>query len=91
MAINSLPPKSLAPAVEALLISDITAAALAGVSRATWRRLFAAGKTPAAVRLGRRRLWDVAELRNWIQAKCPDRRTWEALQAQSRRYPRVVS
>jgi excisionase family DNA binding protein len=81
---------SKAPTSEALLVPDTVAAALTGVSRATWRRLFAAGKTPAAVRLGRRRLWNRAELVAWAEAKCPDRRTWEAMSAQARRLPRVV-
>jgi predicted DNA-binding transcriptional regulator AlpA len=76
-------------AVEALQVPDTVAARLAGVSRATWWRLHAAAKTPAAVKLGRKRLWNRAELEAWIAAKCPDRQTWEAMQAPSRRY-RVV-
>ncbi len=38
---------------EPLLIPDTVAAALAGVSRATWWRLHAAAKTPRAIKLGR--------------------------------------
>jgi excisionase family DNA binding protein len=76
--------------VEAQQIPDTIAAKLAGVSRATWHRLRVAGKLgPQAVRLGRKVLWNRAEVEAWIQAKCPDRRTWEALQAQNRRL-RVV-
>jgi len=70
---------------EPLLIPDITAAALAGVSRATWWRLHVAGKTPASLKLARRRLWNRAEVVAWIEARCPDRQTWEALRAMSRR------
>jgi predicted DNA-binding transcriptional regulator AlpA len=76
---------------EALQVPDTVAAAMAGVSRSHWWRLHAAAKTPAAVKLGRKVLWNRAELQSWIQARCPDRRTWEAMQAQARRYPRVVS
>jgi predicted DNA-binding transcriptional regulator AlpA len=68
-----------------LLISDRAAAALAGVSRAHWHRLRAAGKVPAPVRLGRKVLWRRSELVTWIEAGCPDARTWQAMQAQHRR------
>jgi predicted DNA-binding transcriptional regulator AlpA len=76
-------------AIEALLVADVLAARMAGVSRSHWWRLHAAAKTPAAVKLGRKVLWNRAEVEAWIAAKCPDRRTWEAMQSQSRRL-RVV-
>jgi len=64
-----------------LLIGDRDAAALAGVSRASWQRLRAAGKLPPCVRLGRKVLWRRAEIVAWIDAGCPDARTWAAMQA----------
>jgi predicted DNA-binding transcriptional regulator AlpA len=67
--------------IEPLLIPDTAAAALAGVSRAHWHRLRAAGKVPVPVRLGRKVLWRRAELCSWIDAGCPDARTWAAMQA----------
>jgi predicted DNA-binding transcriptional regulator AlpA len=88
--LTDLPPAP-PPAVEALLIPDTVAARLAGVSRATWWRLHAAAKTPAAVKLGRCRRWNRAEIVGWIEAGCPDRRTWEAMQSQNRRLGRAVS
>ena len=66
---------------EALLIPDTAAAALAGVSRAHWHRLRAAGKIPAPVKLGRKVLWRRAEIIAWIEAGCPDSRTWDAMRA----------
>jgi len=78
-----------ATAVESLLVPDQIAARLAGVSRATWWRLHAAAKTPAAIQLGRRRLWSRAEVVSWIEAGCPVRETWEAMRSQARRL-RVV-
>jgi excisionase family DNA binding protein len=66
-------------AVECLLIPDTEACALVGVSRAHWHRLRAAGKIPAAVRLGRAVRWRRVEIVNWIEGGCPDRRTWEAM------------
>jgi predicted DNA-binding transcriptional regulator AlpA len=68
-----------------LLIPDAVAAALAGVSRAHWHRLRAAGKLPPPVRLGRRVLWRRLEIEAWIAASCPDSRTWAAMSIASRR------
>ena len=72
--------------VEALLIPDTEAAGLAGISRAHLHRLRVAGKWgPRPIRLGRKVLFDRAEVIAWIAARCPDARTWEAMQSQSKR------
>jgi predicted DNA-binding transcriptional regulator AlpA len=77
-----VPPAPLPP----LLVRAPAAARLCGVSRATWHRLAAAGRTPTPLRLGGAVLWRVAELAAWTAAGCPDRRAWEALrQAQCER------
>ncbi len=66
----------------ALLVDAAEAARLCGVSPATWYRMAAAGRTPAPVRLSRGCVrWRAGELAEWVGAGCPDRRTWEALQA----------
>jgi predicted DNA-binding transcriptional regulator AlpA len=78
-----MPTKPLA--VVAMQVPDTVAACLAGVSRATWWRLHAAAKTPAAIKLGRKVLWNRAELESWIAAKCPSRDLWESMRSQSRR------
>jgi predicted DNA-binding transcriptional regulator AlpA len=64
--------------IESLLIPDTVAAALAGIGRSTWWRLHGAGKTPAGIKVGRSVKWNKAEIVAWIEARCPDRRTWEA-------------
>jgi predicted DNA-binding transcriptional regulator AlpA len=56
------------------------AAVMAGVSPSTWWRLHSAAKVPKPNRLGGRTLWRVDEKR-WIEAGCPNRRTWEAREA----------
>jgi excisionase family DNA binding protein len=71
--------------MEPLLIPDTIAAAMAGISRAHWHRLRAAGKLPPAVRLGRKVLWRRADVTAWIEAGCPDARTWAAMMTASRR------
>jgi predicted DNA-binding transcriptional regulator AlpA len=45
----------------------------------TIRSLDAAGKLPAAVRLGSRKVWVLDEIRAWLDAGAPDRKTWAAI------------
>ena len=71
--------------VTPLLIPDVTAAALAGVSRATWHRLRVAGKVPPALKLGRVCRWNRAEIENWIASGCPDAATWKAMESGRRK------
>lgn len=70
-----------ASTAEALLVPAPVAGSLCGRSEASWWRDHAAGRIPAPVKLGGRTLWRVEELREWVAAGCPDRRTWEALQS----------
>jgi predicted DNA-binding transcriptional regulator AlpA len=72
-----------------LLVPDIEAARMAGVSRATWHRLRAGGKLPATVKLGRAVRWRRAEIVAWIEAGCPDSRTWAAIKATGRHLKEV--
>jgi predicted DNA-binding transcriptional regulator AlpA len=75
---RSVPPASL---VEPLLVPAREAGRLCGRSEASWWRDHAASRVPSPVRLGGRTLWRVQELRDWVGAGCPDRRTWEVLKA----------
>jgi predicted DNA-binding transcriptional regulator AlpA len=58
------------------LLNTNEAAALCGVSRATWYRLLAGMQVPQAIKLGRRSVWDARELRLWIAARCPRYHLW---------------
>jgi excisionase family DNA binding protein len=69
----------------ALLISDVEAAALCGCSRSHWRAMQAAGRIPASVKLGRKRLWRRREIESWILAGCPEGRIWAAMGSADRR------
>lgn len=53
------------------------ASALLGISQASLRRHRAAGLVPAPLEIGGRVLWLEAELLAWLDAGCPDRKTWE--------------
>lgn len=40
-----------------------------------------AGKLPAPVRIGCAKRWSVEEIKRWLAAGAPDRRTWNAMKA----------
>ena len=67
----------LAVTCEPILVGAVDAAALLGVSVHHWRRLRDLSLVPAPIRLGRRQLWRVDELRSWAAAGCPSREQWE--------------
>ena len=58
---------------------------LVNVSRAHWCRLEVAGKTPAAIRLGRKKLYRRRDLALWVEWGCPARNELEARLAMNRR------
>jgi predicted DNA-binding transcriptional regulator AlpA len=68
--------------MEPLLLDARQAAALYGVSRATWHRMVSTGSVPASFRPSPGCVrWRTEELRAHIAAGMPDRTTWEALRA----------
>jgi len=68
-----------APALEPLAVDAKAAARLCGVSRALWYSMDSAAQIPAGVRLARRRVWPLAELREWLAAGCPSRDRWQTI------------
>jgi hypothetical protein len=52
----------------------------------TIRSLDAGGKLPTPVRIGTRKLWDVADVRLWLAAGSPDRERWESSKAARRHH-----
>jgi predicted DNA-binding transcriptional regulator AlpA len=72
-------PPAAGTQVAPLLVAARQAAALCGVSVATWHRMNAARRCPAPLRLAAACVrWRAAELENWILAGCPSREMWEA-------------
>jgi predicted DNA-binding transcriptional regulator AlpA len=70
---------------EVLLIDIKSLAKMLGRSeRALWRDQ-SAGRLPRPVALGGMTKWRVAEIREWVAAGCPDRKTWEMSQKPGRR------
>src|SRR5436305_1520715 len=76
--------KAAAPPIEALLVPAQVAGSMCGRSEASWWRDHAAARIPAPVHLGGRTLWRSQELREWVEAGCPDRRTWEVIRSAQR-------
>ncbi|MGC8541351.1 MAG: helix-turn-helix transcriptional regulator [Phycisphaerae bacterium] len=76
MTATTLPPPEPLP----LAVAAADAARLCGVSPAHWAAMLAGGRVPPGVRLGRRRLWPVAELRDWLAAGAPSADRWAAMQ-----------
>jgi prophage regulatory protein len=65
-----------------LLLTARQAAALCGVSLATWHRMVSAGRCPAPLRLSPGCVrWRREDLAEWIRLGCPPRREWEALRS----------
>lgn len=62
--------------VETLLISAKEAAKMLGISQAFFYRLHDAGKVPLPRKLGRRSLWSIQELKDWIAIDCPPLEGW---------------
>lgn len=78
------------PAIgDALLVPATVAAALIGVSPATWWRMVSAASVPAPVKLGGGTMtrWRVEELRLWVRLGCPSRAQFEMQQANESRRP----
>jgi predicted DNA-binding transcriptional regulator AlpA len=67
-----------AAGLETLAVDAAGAARMCGVSRAMWWKLHSSGRCPAPIRLGRRCLWRVDELRQWLADGCPPRDRWKA-------------
>ena len=79
MTANSTP--ACADSLEPLLVSAEDAARLCGVARSTWLAMHSAGKIPLPRSLGRRRLWSLEELREWVRCGTPSREAWETMRA----------
>ena len=59
-----------------LLLTAAEAAKRCGCSVRTWRTRDRSGLTPPPIRIGRALYWRPEELVAWVEAGCPDRKTW---------------
>ncbi len=51
---------------------------LLGISRSLVCKLDATGRLPRGIHLGRRKVWQIDEVRAWLAAGAPGRERWEA-------------
>lgn len=85
MSITTSPRKLFdsGPSIEATpvpLLIDIKAlAALLSRSVPSLRRDDAVGRLPIALRLSGSKRWRYSEIVRWVEAGCPDRKTWNEL------------
>ena len=81
---------SIVLVAEPLLVNAELAGRLCGVSGRTWQRMCSAGETPAPIRCGSRRRWNLdgpTGLRGWVVSGCPSRHRWEAMVASGAQAP----
>ena len=71
------PAPGTAHPVEPLLYRTGDLVKVLRTSIATLHRMQAAGKLPRPIRWGGRLCWRVAEVKAWVAAGMPDRKTWE--------------
>jgi len=81
MSSNGLQPRDTG-GVLALSAEDL--AVMLGLSLRKIRRMDAAGFLPRPVRLGRSVRWPIEEIKRWLAAGGPDRRTWEKMGKRAR-------
>lgn len=62
-----------------LMIRAPEAARLVGISLRHFKSLNSSGRLPGPIRLGKAVCWRVDELRQWIQAGCPERTKWAVI------------
>ena len=66
--------------MEPLLIGPDEAARLLGIGKTTFYQLCSSGRIgPMAIKFGRRSLFRLDELRDWVAADCPPRVKWQAI------------
>lgn len=80
--INETQTNGKGDAVLALSASDL--ADQLGVSLRHIRRMDSAGKLPKPIKLGASVRWPVAEIKQWLAAGAPDRRTWQTMKQEQR-------
>lgn len=83
--IKAASPQATDPAIEPVLIDIKQLSAMLSRSVASLHRDDAAGRLPAAVWIGSSKRWRRSEILAWVEAGCPDRKTWQALKSRNGR------
>ena len=67
--------------LEPLAVDARAAARMCGVSRTHWYAMKASGRLPLPIRLGRRTVWRVDDLKRWVAEGCPPLHRWQQMNA----------
>jgi len=67
------------PETEPLLVTVVEVARLLSVSQRHVLGLHKNELMPKSIRLGHSTRWNINDIRRWIAAGCPDRKTWESM------------
>ena len=70
--------------IEPLLVGAKQAAAMCGISLRLWWRQSSMGLIPKPLKIGRKTLWRVSDLKLWVELELPNRERFEDLKKQSR-------
>ena len=62
-----------------IAVDTETLAAMLAVSIRHIQRMDASGRLPRAVKIGRSKRWSVKEINEWLEAGCPNRKTWSTI------------
>lgn len=63
--------------IEPLLVSATDAARILGIGRTKFLEMHKTGCLgPMAIQFGKRKVWRVLDLKNWVAAGCPHRDKW---------------
>jgi excisionase family DNA binding protein len=66
--------------IEPLLVGTKETAQLLGIGVTTFYHLCSSGRIgPMALKFGKRSLFRIDELREWVKADCPSRDRWQAM------------
>ena len=65
------------PSPTPLAVGAADAAKMLGISRSSWLGMVSAGRAPGGIRLGRRVVWRVEELSDWLKTGAPTRDAWD--------------
>ncbi len=66
--------------ISPMLLTAAHAAHSCGKSLRTWRSWHAQALIPAPLKISKSLLWRADELRRWVEAGCPRRDMWEAME-----------
>ena len=69
------------PATMPLTVDAAALAPMLSIGLRTLRTWDAAGRLPRPVRVGGKVLWQLSEIRDWLEAGAPNRAEWEARKA----------